>query len=224
MPDRTPMPDRTAMPDRTLMADLIARRGVRDFADLHAWSITDPDAFWSLAWDDLGIVGTKGDRIRSGTGLPGTHFFPDARLNVVDTLLAGKSVLKTLGGLATFPGLTPGERWQLTRLIWRILRMDDAAAEAQDGRSVSEFLAAQGEHAVEQRVVGVSLAGLGRNAGPLVHDHDPRRLVQHRGHQSWGCHGSTTPDRVLGRSGRTSSFGHAASMHAPTASCPLPGP
>ena len=71
-------------------------------------------------------------------------FRSNGATNEVDTLLAGKSVLKTLGGLATFPGLTPGERWQLARLIWRILRMDDAAAETHDGKSVSAFLAEQG--------------------------------------------------------------------------------
>ena len=74
----------------------------------------------------------------------GNYYVCNGATDRVDTLLASKSVLKTLGGLATFPGLTPGERWQLTRLIWRILRMDDAAAEAHDGQSVSEFLAAQG--------------------------------------------------------------------------------
>ena len=63
----------------------------------------------------------------------GNYYVCNGATDRVDTLLAGKSVLKTLGGLATFPGLTPGERWQLTRLIWRILRMDDAAAEAHDG-------------------------------------------------------------------------------------------
>lgn len=74
----------------------------------------------------------------------GNYYVCNGATGRVDTLLAGKSVLKTLGGLATFPGLTPGERWQLARLIGRILRMDDAAAEAHDGETVAEFLAAQG--------------------------------------------------------------------------------
>jgi len=74
----------------------------------------------------------------------GNYYVCNGATGRVDTLLAGKSVLKTLGGLATFPGLTLGERWQLARLIGRILRMDDAAAEAHDGQTVAEFLAAQG--------------------------------------------------------------------------------
>lgn len=74
----------------------------------------------------------------------GNYYVCNGATNRIDTLLAGKSVLKTLGGLATFPGLTPGERWQLARLIGRILRMDDTAAEAHDGETVAEFLAAQG--------------------------------------------------------------------------------
>ncbi|MFZ9837297.1 MAG: hydroxysqualene dehydroxylase [Opitutaceae bacterium] len=74
----------------------------------------------------------------------GNYYVCNGETGRVDTLLAGKSVLKTLGGLATFPGLTPGERWRLARLIGRILRMDDATAEAHDGETVAEFLAAQG--------------------------------------------------------------------------------
>lgn len=74
----------------------------------------------------------------------GNYYVCNGATGRVDTLLAGKSVLKTLGGLATFPGLTPGERWQLARLIGRILRMDDAATEARDGETVAEFLAGQG--------------------------------------------------------------------------------
>jgi uncharacterized protein with NAD-binding domain and iron-sulfur cluster len=86
----------------------------------------------------------------------GNYYVCNGATGRVDTLLAGKSVLKTLGGLATFPGLTPGERWQLVRLIGRILRMDDAAAEAHDGQTVTEFLAAQGATPALARQLGLA--------------------------------------------------------------------
>lgn len=74
----------------------------------------------------------------------GNYYVCNGATGEIDTLLAGKSVLKTLRGLATFPGLTPGERLELTGLILRILRMDDAAAEAVDDLSVPAFLAREG--------------------------------------------------------------------------------
>lgn len=86
----------------------------------------------------------------------GNYYVCNGATDRIDTLLAGKSVLKTLGGLATFPGLTPGERWQLARLIGRILRMDDAAAEAHDGATVAEFLAAQGASPALARQLGLA--------------------------------------------------------------------
>jgi uncharacterized protein with NAD-binding domain and iron-sulfur cluster len=74
----------------------------------------------------------------------GNYYVCNGETGQIDTLLAGKSVLKTLRGLATFPGLTPGERLELTGLILRILRMDDAAAEAVDDLSVPAFLEREG--------------------------------------------------------------------------------
>ena len=58
----------------------------------------------------------------------GNYYVCNGQTGQIDTLLAGKSVLKTLRGLATFPGLTPGERLQLTGFIFRIMRMDDRTA------------------------------------------------------------------------------------------------
>jgi zeta-carotene desaturase len=70
----------------------------------------------------------------------GNYYVCNGATGQIDTLLAGKSVFKTLRGLATFPGLTPGERLKLTGFILRILRMDDATAEGFDHMSVTEFL------------------------------------------------------------------------------------
>ncbi len=71
------------------MAGLIARHGLTGFRDLHAWTVENPGRFWREAWDDLGIVGDPGAVSVEGEGFLGTRFFPQARLNVVDTLLAG---------------------------------------------------------------------------------------------------------------------------------------
>ena len=73
-----------------LLQQLIDRRGCADFRELHQWSVAQPDVFWQEAWHDLGLVGTPGRRTFVGEGFRGTRWFPDATLNVVDTLLAGE--------------------------------------------------------------------------------------------------------------------------------------
>ena len=74
----------------------------------------------------------------------GNYYICNGATGRIDTLLAGKSVFKTLRGLATFPGLTPGERLKLTGFILRILRMDNVTAESFDGMPITEFLRAEG--------------------------------------------------------------------------------
>ena len=72
-----------------LMQDLLDHTGFASFREAHPWSCENPDDFWSLAWDQLGIIGTKGERTTTGSGFSGTQWFPDALLNIVETLLAG---------------------------------------------------------------------------------------------------------------------------------------
>ena len=70
----------------------------------------------------------------------GNYYVCNGQTGQIDTLLAGKSVLKTLRGLATFPGLTPTERLQLIGFIFRLMRMDDRVADSFDHLSVTQFL------------------------------------------------------------------------------------
>ncbi len=63
------------------------------YAQLHRWSISQPGDFWSLVWDHLGIIGEKGaTNYAPGKNFIDAKFFPDARLNVAENILAqGKS-------------------------------------------------------------------------------------------------------------------------------------
>jgi acetoacetyl-CoA synthetase len=72
-----------------LMQRLIERHGCSGFDDLHRWSVEHPASFWREAWDDLGVVGDPGGESVVGSGFLDTTWFPTARLNIVDTLLAG---------------------------------------------------------------------------------------------------------------------------------------
>jgi acetoacetyl-CoA synthetase len=54
----------------------------------HAWSVTEPEAFWDLIWDECGIIGEKGGKVLvDGGEMPGAKFFPEARLNFAENLL-----------------------------------------------------------------------------------------------------------------------------------------
>ena len=62
---------------------------VSDFKGLHKWSIENPAIFWRYVFEDNGVVGSLGDQGIIGSGFLGSEFFPNARLNIVDTLLKG---------------------------------------------------------------------------------------------------------------------------------------
>lgn len=56
--------------------------------DAHAWSLADPGAFWSLVWEFFGVVGDAGGVAHVRTTMPEAVFFPEARLNLAENLLA----------------------------------------------------------------------------------------------------------------------------------------
>ncbi len=63
-----------------------------DYAGLHAWSVAEPEAFYSRLWDFLGIIGSKGATAYApGNDQIATRFFPDASLNYAENLLAHAS-------------------------------------------------------------------------------------------------------------------------------------
>jgi acetoacetyl-CoA synthetase len=87
-----PSPERVAQANLTrFMAGVRNRHGVdaRDYASLYAWSIAQPEAFWTALWDYAEVIAeTRGERILvDGDRMPGARWFPDARLNFAENLL-----------------------------------------------------------------------------------------------------------------------------------------
>jgi acetoacetyl-CoA synthetase len=67
------------------------RHGVEldGYVALHRFSIEHPGDFWSALWDFTGVVGEKGERsFVDAADMRAARFFPDACLNVVETMLA----------------------------------------------------------------------------------------------------------------------------------------
>ena len=87
----TPSVERISQTRLAAFRDLAGQQAGRSFdshADLHRWSVEQPDAFWRLAWAFCGLEGTPGDAEMIADADPmKVRFFPEARLNIVDTFL-----------------------------------------------------------------------------------------------------------------------------------------
>jgi len=87
-----PSPDRIAHAKLTAFAARAAAQyalALPDFAALYRWSNAEPEAFWRELWKDAGIVGEAGSRtLVDANKMPGARWFPDARLNFAENLLA----------------------------------------------------------------------------------------------------------------------------------------
>ena len=65
---------------------------LRNFMDLHEWSIQNREDFWEEIWDFFEVVGSKGDKpyLYPENDLPGTKFFPKGKLNYAENMLQKK--------------------------------------------------------------------------------------------------------------------------------------
>ncbi len=64
-------------------------RSLPSYAALHAWSVEDREAFWSLVWNFCGVIASERGEIvlEDGDRMPGARWFPKARLNFAENLL-----------------------------------------------------------------------------------------------------------------------------------------
>jgi len=62
---------------------------VSGFQSLHKWSIENPELFWRYVFQDTGVIGNLGAKGIISNGVSGSEFFPEAQLNIAETLLSG---------------------------------------------------------------------------------------------------------------------------------------
>jgi acetoacetyl-CoA synthetase len=75
----------------TFMRWLAMERGHRfdDYAALWRWSVTDLEGFWSALWDHYDIrASVRPERALGRRQMPGAQWFPGARLNYAENVLA----------------------------------------------------------------------------------------------------------------------------------------
>lgn len=159
-----------------LMETAIARHGFANFRELHRWSIENPNDFWREAWDELGIVGERGNRTTHGFGFEETEWFPDARLNIVDTLLAGDPTFEVMIAHAE-----DSPRRSLTRGELREQVAACAAALRASGVQVGDRVVAWTPNVVETVVFGLGALSIGAVVSTASTDFGPAALVDRFG-------------------------------------------
>src|SRR5437773_1057461 len=90
-----PSAERIAQANLTAFAARVAAKHavtLPDYTALYRWSVERPEAFWRELWDYGELVGDAGARTLVDAGkMPGARWFPDARLNYAENLLARRS-------------------------------------------------------------------------------------------------------------------------------------
>ncbi len=176
----TPDPKTLAALPITAFAAEAGRRCGRKLADydaLHAWSVSDPGAFWDLVWDFSGIIGEKGARrLAAGDSMREARFFPDARLNFAENLLR-----QTGGGTAiVFRGEDKVERrlsWdELSALVSRLQQAMKA-----EGVGVGDRVAAMLPNMPETIAVMLAASSLGATFSSCSPDFGERGVLDRFG-------------------------------------------
>src|SRR4051812_44687191 len=73
---------------------LTQHRGVSftDYDQLHQWSVTDLEGFWSAIWDYYGVQSdTPYEAVLGSRKMPGAQWFPGATLNYARHALTSRS-------------------------------------------------------------------------------------------------------------------------------------
>ncbi|CAK0758106.1 Acetoacetyl-coenzyme A synthetase [Azospirillaceae bacterium] len=125
-----PSAERVAAANLTAFINRIAahhRLPAPGYAGLRAWSVAEPEAFWSEIWDFGGIIAeTRGGRVLANPGrMPGTQFFPDARLNFAENLLRRRDqapALRFWGEDCHRRGLSHAELYETVSRLSQVLR------------------------------------------------------------------------------------------------------
>ncbi len=88
-----PSPERVAAANLTAFMAAARRRWNRplqDFGETHRWSVDHAEEFWRSVWEFGEMIGAPGTKVVEGSGMPGSRWFPQARLNYAENLLRSR--------------------------------------------------------------------------------------------------------------------------------------
>jgi acetoacetyl-CoA synthetase len=145
---------------------------------LHRWSVERRADFWESLWDFASIVGDKGDPpyLKDAERLPGSKWFPGARLNYAENLLRRRD-----GHLALVSVLEDGRRSTLTyaALYRRVSAL--AAALRNDGVGVGDRVAGYVPNVADAVVAMLATSSVGAIWSSCSPDFGPQGLLDRFG-------------------------------------------
>ncbi len=127
----TPSPEFAAATNVAQYMRWLGERGVPhgDYESLRRWSVSEPDAFWASIWDYFALDSTQPyERVQSGGTMPGTRWFPGARVNFAQHVLRHETIRRDepavlhRGELRAAAQLTWGELGTAVRAVATALR------------------------------------------------------------------------------------------------------
>ena len=159
-----------------MLQNLSDRWGHASFRETHQWSVENPDEFWRDAWQDLGIIGHPGATAFTGSGFRGAQWFPDATLNVVNTLLQGEPDDEAIVAIAE-----DGSRRSFTRgeLLAEVAAC--AAALSASGVSAGDRVAAWMPNVPETVIFALGALSIGAVVSTASTDFGPTALIDRFG-------------------------------------------
>ena len=142
-----------------------------DYWDLHKWSIENPGAFWSRAWDELGLIGDKGDvPYKSGDTFIDAKFFPKGRINVAENLLAHGN------GIAIISILENGSRQEISYTQLRQLTAATAESMRQLGIKAGDRVVAWAPNVPEVMIFALGALSIGAIVSTASPDFAPKAV------------------------------------------------
>ena len=142
----------------TAIEKLQVEKGFDTYAALHRWSVKNPGEFWSRAWDDNHVIGVKGATpYVQGADFISSRFFPEARLNVAENLLAHGDADQ----VAIVSILETGVRTEVTWADLRIKVAATAAAMRAEGVVAGDRVVAWVPNVTETIIYGLGALSIG---------------------------------------------------------------
>jgi len=157
----------------TAIEKLQVEKGFDSYATLHQWSVKNPGEFWSHAWDDNHVIGEKGATpYVKGADFISSRFFPEARLNVAENLLAHGDADE----VAIVSILETGVRAEITWAQLRIKVAATAAAMRAEGVVAGDRVVAWVPNVTETIIYGLGALSIGAIVSTASPDFAPHAV------------------------------------------------
>jgi len=157
----------------TALEKLQSDKGFESYSSLHHWSVNNPGEFWSRAWDDNSVIGSKGSVFYTqGADFISSQFFPQARLNVAENLLAHGDPDQ----VAIVSILETGLRSEITWADLRIKVAATAAAMRAEGVAPGDRVVAWVPNVTETIIYGLGALSIGAVVSTASPDFAPHAV------------------------------------------------